>query len=291
MKFAALDVETANRQQRSICQVAVVVFENGREIAGDVVYVDPEDEFDPFHVRLHGIGQEQVRGALKFSEVHTRLKPILAGHYVVSHHTFDPVAIRQACSFHQLEDLHCRWLDSCAASRRAWPHLKEQGGHGLRNLADHFGLRFRHHDALEDARTAGLLMLRAMEETGIDLDGWVDATKPRARDGYSGSKRMLTREGDGDGPLLGEMIVFTGNFSVDKYELADMAHISGAAVREGISRNVTMVVVGQQDERVVGASGKSEKQRRAEEMVAQGRPILIVNEEDFRELVRGPGGL
>jgi DNA polymerase-3 subunit epsilon len=291
MKFAALDVETANRRQRSICQIAVVVFDNGREIASDVVYVDPEDEFEPTNVRLHGIGPEQVLGALTFPKVHSRLRTVLSGHFVVSHHTFDPVAIRQACNFYQLEDINCRWLDSCASARRAWPHLKERGGHGLKNLAEHFGISLRHHDALDDARAAGLVMLRAMDETGVDLEGWLAATQPKARSGYAGSNRSLAREGDGDGPLLGENIVFTGNFSVDKYELADMAHVAGAAVSEGMSKKVTMVVVGQQDTSVVGASGKSQKQRRAEELVAQGMPILMVNEDDFRELTRGPGGL
>ena len=77
---------------------------------------------------------------------------------------------------------------------------------------------------------------------------------------------------------------------MDKYDLADMAHIAGAAVRKGMSRQITMVVAGQQDQSVVGPTGKSGKLRQAEEMAAEGMPILIVNEDDFRELVRGPGG-
>ena len=292
MRFAALDVETANRRQRSICQVAVVVFEDGREIAGDVVLVDPEDEFEPINVGIHGINADRVRGALTFRQVHARLRPMLAGHFVVSHHTFDPVAIRQACAHYQLEDFACLWVDSCAAARRAWPQLKgEGGGHGLRNLAAHFGISLRHHDALEDARAAAQVMLRAMDDTKIDLAGWLDAQRLKSGGSYAGSKKSVKRDGDGDGPLLGETVVFTGNFSVDKFELADMAHRGGAAVRESMSRDITMLVVGEQDERVVGVSGKSTKHRHAEKLVAEGLPILIATEGDFRQLVRGPCSL
>lgn len=290
MKFAALDVETANRHRRSICQVAVVVFEDGREIAGDVVLVDPEDEFEAMNRSIHGIGPDDVKGAMIFPSVHARLHPILAGLFVISHHTFDPVAIRQACERYQLDDFGCRWVDSCAAARKAWPELKERGGHGLRNLATHFGIPLVHHDALEDARVAGMLMMKAIAETGVDLDGWLGAQKRSPAASYAGSRGSLRREGDGDGPLMDECIVFTGNFSVDKFDLADMAHIAGAAVRERVTRETTMLVVGAQDRRVVGSTGKSSNQRQAEKLVAEGRPLLIVTEMDFRELIRGPGG-
>ena len=97
--------------------------------------------------------------------------------------------------------------------------------------------------------------------------------------------------GDGDGPLAGESIVFTGNFTVDKFDLADMAHIAGAAVRDRVTRQPTMVVVGYLDPKVVGPTGKSTNLRKADELAAGGRDILFVIEDDFRELVRGPGGL
>lgn len=290
MRFAALDVETANRRQRSICQVAVVVFEDGREIAGDVVLIDPEEDFEAMNVGLHRIHPDDVRGAMKFPALHARLGPILAGHHVVSHHTFDRIAIRQACEHYALEPFDCRWLDSCVVSRKTWPDLKASGGYGLANLADHFGIHFTHHDALEDARAAGLVMLRAIEESGAGLDHWEAVCAPRSRGNYAGSKRDVTREGDGDGPLLGETVVFTGNFTVDKYDLADMAHIAGAAVRDRVTRETTMLVVGYLHPDVVGADGKSGNLRKAERLVAKGSRIPFIIEDDFRELVRGPGG-
>lgn len=291
MRFAALDVETANRRQRSICQVAVVVFDNGREIAGDVVLVDPQDEFDAMNIGIHGIDAARVRGALTFPQVHDRLSRILAGQHVLSHHTFDRIAIGQASSHHGLDTLQCRWVDSCIVARNVWPQLRDAGGFGLKNLARHFGIELRHHDALEDARAAGRIMLRAMEESGNDLDHWAERSAPRSRGAFRGSARDIARDGDGDGPLLGEHIVFTGDFTVNKFELADMAHVAGAAVRKRVTQETTMVVVGELQVGLVGDDGKSSNFRYAEQLVAGGAPILFVTEDDFRELVRGPGGL
>jgi DNA polymerase-3 subunit epsilon len=291
MRFAAIDVETANRRQRSICQLAVVVFENGREIAGEAVLVNPGEEFDPVNVAIHGIEAKDVQGAMMFPQLHARLAGFLGGHYVLSHHTFDRIAIGQASLHHGLGAIECNWVDSCAVAKAVWPHLRDAGGHGLKNLAREFDIPLRHHDALEDARVAGRLLVRAMEESGNDLAHWAKFSAPRSRGSYRGSSVDIAREGDGDGPLLGERVVFTGNFTVDKFELADMAHVAGAAVRKRVTKETSMVVVGELVAGVVGEDGKSSNLRYAEELALNGANILFVTEADFRELVRGPGGV
>jgi DNA polymerase III subunit epsilon len=286
MRFAALDVETANRRQGSICQIAVVVFDGDQEVAGDVVLVDPEEDFDAINTGIHGIDTSSVQGAMTFPAVHARLSKILAGQHVLSHHSFDRIAISQASLRYGFETFQCRWVDSCLVSRKVWPHLRDEGGFGLKNLATRFDFALRHHDALEDARVAGRIMLRAMQESGIGLEEWATASAPRPRGGYRGSTRDVTREGDGDGPLVGQCIVFTGNFSIDKNDLADMAHIAGAAVRKRVSKETTMVVVGELVAGVVGADGKSSNLRDAERLSAKGSTIQFATESDFRELVR-----
>ena len=50
---------------------------------------------------------------------------------------------------------------------------KSIGGYGLASICGDLGIAFRHHDAVEDARAAGEIVLRACEHTGLDIDGWV----------------------------------------------------------------------------------------------------------------------
>ena len=179
--FVAIDLETANRHTRSICQIGIVVYESGREVGSEVVLVDPREPFEPMNIRVHGISDTHVAGAAGFPDLHDWLHTHLHGRIVVAHGNFDRGALRNACEHHALPAFTCRWLDSVTIARRAWPHLKgEGGGHGLANLAKVFNLTFRHHDALEDARAAGTLTLRALEEQGWSLDDCFGRYKNRA---------------------------------------------------------------------------------------------------------------
>jgi DNA polymerase-3 subunit epsilon len=135
---------------------------------------------------------------------------------------------------------------------------------------------------LEDARTAGLILLRAIEETGLDPTQWVARCKSGMSSGIS-----IKRDGDGDGPLLGESIVFTGALQVARSQAADLAHVAGAAVEPGVTKKTTMLVVGDQDLEKLNGHDKSGKHRKAEQMVEKGQPIRIVGEGDFMAMCTG----
>lgn len=278
MRFIAVDLETANPRMSSICQIGIVVFEDGREVAADARLVDPRDYFDPYNVAVHGITEEDVRGAPRFSDLHGWLCQQTRGQIVACHTHFDRVALGQACGLHRLEPLPCNWLDTAEVARRAWSDVAHSG-YGLANLARRFGIEFEHHDALHDARTAGLILLRAMEETGFDVAQWVE----RCRRGI-GSQAPIRREGDGDGPLVGESIVFTGALEMPRREAADLAHEAGAAVESGVTKHTTMLVVGDQDIDKLANHEKSSKHRKAEQLIANGQHIRIVGEADFMSL-------
>lgn len=283
MRFVSIDVETANARMSSICQIGLVVFEDGREIASDVTLVDPRDFFHGINIGIHGITDEHVSGAPTFADAFDWLSQYTADEIVVSHTHFDRVSITQACSFHGTASIVCRWLDSARVARRAWPQFAA-GGYGLSNIAREFGISFQHHDALEDARTAALILQRALDESGQDLEFWFD----RVEKSLSGEAKEapIRRAGDGDGPLVGQTIVFTGALTIPRKAAADLAHVAGAAVEPTVNKSTTMLVVGDQDiSRLAGAS-KSSKHRKVETMIEKGAPIMIVGETDFMAMVQ-----
>jgi DNA polymerase-3 subunit epsilon len=141
------------------------------------------------------------------------------------------------------------------------------------------GIEFQHHDALHDARTAGLILLRAIEETGFDPAQWIVRCNQS-----SGSGAAIRRTGDGDGPLVGESIVFTGALQMPRRDAADVAHEAGAAVEQGVTKHTTMLVVGDQDIEKLAGYEKSSKHRKAEQLIAKGQAIRIVGEADFASL-------
>ena len=274
--FVSIDVETANSFMGSICQIGAVRFENGREVEHVSWLVDPRDEFSPINVSIHGIDQQMVRGQPCFADRHAELSQFTYGAVTVCHTHFDRVALIQACAAGQHTPLSCRWLDSARVARRAWPEVAH-AGFGLAPLAHRFGISFRHHDAAEDARAAGLILMRAITDTGLSLEDWFE----RVECSLSAHGASLRRSGDGDGPLVGETMVFTGALSMPRRAAADRAHDLGAAVEPGVTKHTTLLVVGDQDLSKLTDHSKSTKHRKAEQLIAKGQAIRILAESDF----------
>ncbi len=282
MRFVAVDLETANPRMSSICQIGIVRFEHGKEVAAEMRLIDPEDHFDPSCVAVHGITADRVRGAPRFSDMHQWLCQQTSGEIVACHTHFDRVALAQACGRHALEPLPCEWLDTAKVARRAWAQFAKSG-YGLANLARHFGISFQHHDALHDARTAGLILIKAIEETGFDATDWIARCNASST---NGSPAKVSRDGGRDGPLAGERVVFTGSLQVARTQAADLAHAAGAAVDTGVTKHTTMLVMGDQDIDQLNGAAKSSKHRKAEQLIEQGQPIRVVSEVDFTSLCR-----
>ena len=280
MKFVSIDVEIANPRMSSICQIGMVTFENGRETSAESRYVDPQDYFDPYNMAIHGIDEGRVLGAPSFAALHGWLTSQTQDQIVACHTHFDRTAISQSCTLSGLPLLSCRWLDTARVARRAWPQFSKTG-FGLASLANHFDIDFRHHDAVEDARTAGIVLLRAIEDSGHSPEEWLTLS---TRKNPPGAGANLRREGDGDGPLVGERVVFTGALQVARRDAADMAHAAGAAVEPNVTKKTTLLIVGDQDIDRLAGHKKSSKHRKAEDLIKAGLPLRILGEADFMHI-------
>lgn len=160
-QFIALDVETANGNSASICQIGIACVGFDKSIQTWSTYVDPEMPFAPFNIELHGISPNTVRNASNFAQTWPVLMPLLVRHPMVQHSRFDEHALNAACKAHNLPLPQLSWHNSVSIARTAWPELKGNGGHGLANLKQVLDLDFHHHDAGEDARAAAMVVLRA----------------------------------------------------------------------------------------------------------------------------------
>ncbi len=172
MNFVVIDVETANPSLTSICQIGLAPFRDGVPGPPKKWLVNPQDYFDPINVSIHGIDEDKVRDAPKWPEVYAAVVPFLAGNIVASHTVFDRAALTQACGNWHLSTCECLWLDTARVVRRAWPQFS-QSGYGLANVAATFGIKYRPHNAAEDARCAGEILLLAVGHTGLSVEHWL----------------------------------------------------------------------------------------------------------------------
>lgn len=290
--FIALDVETANADFASICAIGLVHFRGDEVFRSLTILVDPQQEFDRRNIAIHGITPENVSGKPTMAQVLPVIRPHLDQVVVAHHSPFDRTALRNAASRYGAADLDCAWVDTLQVARRTWGHLADQGGYGLRSCADNFGITFQHHDAADDARCAGLILLRALRERSLTLQQCVDELwSPGEAPGLPARNRVIypgriKREGHPDGPLRGETVVFTGTLSISRTAAADTAAGAGANVVGHLSRATTILVVGDQDLRATKGSAKSSKHVKAEQMNTSGvANIRIIKESDFTALV------
>jgi DNA polymerase-3 subunit epsilon len=277
--FVVIDVETANEDLSSICQVGIASFRDG-ELSGTwVSLVNPEDYFSPINISIHGIDEYQVEAAPTWKEVFPHIRSLLQGRIVVSHTPFDRAALARACERACLAGCECTWLDSARVVRRAWREFS-RSGYGLSNVAAHFGVEYKAHDALEDARCAGLLLLRAIAETGLSPEQWlIRVAQPIDPTGC-----LHTRDGNPDGELFGEVLVFTGMLSIPRSEAADAAAAAGCRVDGSVTKHTTMLVIGDQDLRRLAGHEKSSKHVKAEQLIGNGQQIRILGESDFMHI-------
>ena len=121
LTFNAIDVETANSNPASICQIGIVSVRDGTINEQVSLLVNPETHFNDFNVRLHGIDQEAVSESKALPGLEVRLRWLLEGTVLVSHTGFDRRALDGAMQRYGLRPLRARWLDSAMVARRAWP--------------------------------------------------------------------------------------------------------------------------------------------------------------------------
>ncbi len=283
LTFNSIDVETANADRASICQIGIVHVRDGKVEEKWQSLVNPEDWFDPWNVGIHGINENVVSLSPSLPEIRDELRTRLRGSILVSHTSFDRIAFERAMKKYKLEQLQVTWLDSAKVARRAWPERYGRRCYGLKNIATDLKIDFKHHDALEDAGAAAEVVLRACAHTDMDIEGWLRRVKQPIFPSSSG-KPSAKRDGNPEGVLFGETVLFTGTLGIPRQEAVDIAAELGCNVVDGASKKVTVLVLGIQDKSKLKGYDKSSKHRKVETLITRGSEIEILSEKDFFEL-------
>ena len=145
MNFIVVDVETANRNPGSICQIGVASFRDGSLSGLWGSLVDPEVPFSAHNIAIHGIRPEDVNDAPNWLDIQGELRTHFGDLVVASHTYFDFCAIRNANERYGVAQIPWEdWVDTCKIARAAWPHLPS---YKLSHLAHTFGISYHAHNA------------------------------------------------------------------------------------------------------------------------------------------------
>ncbi len=288
--FVAIDFETANADSSSICQIGLVEFKDGQEISEWGTLVNPEDDFDSMNIAIHGIEEQDVIDAPTLPDLYDEIKSRLSDRLVISHGSFDRRALDNAAQKYRFDPVSNTWLDSTRIVRRVLSEYSRKG-YGLQNLAVHFKLKTNPHDALDDARTCGIIVNRLLQQSNTDLNDWLDLISKPIRTFFGNLDSQYDEKCDAnpEGEYYGFSMVFTGQLeSMPRHIAANLAASYGFEIHSSLKKTTDFIVRGRQVASSIAADGKSAKERKAEAMLAKGGKIRILSEEDFLYFCKPP---
>lgn len=175
--FIAFDFETANRFRHSICSVGMVFVEDGKIVDSLYELINPEEEFDDFNIRIHGITDHDVKNAVTFDQFYQKIKGKIGNKLMVAHNlSFDGYALRDNLSRYKVTPSYNQLLCTYQLARKVIPGLST---YQLNAICQHFGINLEnHHHALDDAEACARLMLKLITDYGItDFDALYAKTR------------------------------------------------------------------------------------------------------------------
>ncbi|MDA8745170.1 exonuclease domain-containing protein [Rubripirellula amarantea] len=320
--FTAIDFETANRRPDSACQLAAVIVRGGQIVDQAMWMIRPRPlSFSPSNIRIHGISPAQVRDESEFGDLWDDIAAKIGDDCIVAHNASFDIGVLKAClQTHHKSIPEFQFTCTRAIARRTWPHRKQ---FGLKPLSDWLGVRFRHHDALEDSIACAKILLAAgidQEATSLeDLESRLKLTRGSAGDwGYRGptsrrSRRRATPSppdvtaqpsksipifdlqrlmirAEFIRPLHGKRIVFTGKLKhFDRQQAEELAARLGGTCHSEVGDQIDYLIVGRSASMPSGNKNSiSLKEETARYLQQSGKAIEIVGEDEFLNLIVAP---
>ena len=300
--FVALDIETATFERSSICEIGLAIVESGKVVDSKSWLIQPEgNRYYDFNTAIHGITPEMTENSPTIDQVWGEVLSFINGKTVVAHNTaFDMYAIADAVTKYELEMPSFQYFCSLRVAKKVFPGLYS---YSLPLLCSALDIEFdTHHRAESDAIGCAKIFLKSIDTSKASdfsdlakiigcrigsFDGF--SHKPQRQKSvkeYKGSilKNIVVDESkfDSDNYFYGKAVCFTGAFTyaVRRELLQAIADIGGTPM-DSVTKATDVLVVGQQDYRVVGENGMSSKQKKAMALIDKGQDLEILSETEF----------
>lgn len=299
MEFITIDFETATSQRDSPCEIGLTFVRNGQIIDTKSWLIKPMyDEFDYFNISIHGIRPEHVADKPEFNELWSEIKPLVENKFLIAHNAgFDISVLRKTLEAYQLPFPTLSYSCSYIFSKKVWQGLP---AYDLKTLCKVNSIDLKHHRAGADSKATAELALKAFELAGVSsVDDFTEKLKTTIGRLYDGgyrpseSKRIykdkdLTKivgdptKHNTDSIFYGRTVIFTGTLSsMVRSEAQQTIADIGGIIGNSVTKDTDFLIVGQQDYRVVGDDGMSNKQEKAIKLIEKGSTLEILSEDDF----------
>ena len=286
--FVVLDLETTGLSSRDceIIQLSAVRYVNHREVDSFSSYIHPKCCIPPSITELTGISDATVSDAPAIDEVLGEFicfllkSPYVTGYNIKFDLGFVDAAVGGPISEHLV------WFDTMLLTRRSLSLPRYR----LADVCEYIGYNTIFHDALSDCRACGEVLNYLCKDNRMDHALHSKAERLSAVGNYlarcsSGECPLKIDTIKRGGALDGKAIVFTGALSFSRSQAKSLAEAAGAIVKGDVSKKIQYLVLGEQDEIIVGCNAMSYKEEKARALIDAGREIKIIDEATFLDIL------
>ncbi len=264
LNFTALDFETATPEHNSICQIGIVIVQQGI-ISKKYSFLvkPPHNQFFYHNIKVHKIEPFMTENAPSFKEVWFEVSKYFINQHIVCHNaSFDLIKLEETLNFYNIQIP--AYSHSCTL---------ELFGANLKDCCICNNIDFsNHHDALADAEACAKLYLKYLESEGsisINTNDTPFAIKKIEKEDLKPDFNIENI----DNPFFQKKVVFTGDLiTFSRKEAAHRIKLLGAEVKTSISKNTDFIVIGRNP-------GPSKMKK------IQDLHILIISEDDFLKML------
>ncbi|HNS11685.1 MAG TPA: exonuclease domain-containing protein [Bacteroidia bacterium] len=299
MDFITLDFETATAQRDSPCEIGLTFVNDGQIRATKSWLIKPYyKEFDHFNILIHGIKPEHVANNPEFHQLWVEIKPHIENKFLIAHNAgFDISVLRKTLETYKLPFPTLNYFCSYILSKKVWQGLP---AYDLKSLCKLNNIDLSFHRAGPDSKATAELTLKAFQIAGIstldELTVKLNTTIGKLYNGgytpcetnrvHTTSKAMKIvgdpNKYNSNSIFFERTVVFTGTLSsMVRTEAQRIVADIGGTIGNSVTMETDFLVVGQQDYRVVGEDGMSNKQEKALKLIKKGSTLEILSEEDF----------
>ena len=174
-KVTYFDVEYANSNNKSICQLGLVCedYNTGEPFYPERnIYIDPEDGFDDFCIKVHGITKDKVKDELSFPEVWKDIEQYFTNAVVIGHNvaSADLDALVKSLRRYNIDIPEFYYICTLDLARKFVPKYVIPN-YSMSSLCDYFGIDIdSEHNAFDDACANTDLFKVLIENYSIDIE-------------------------------------------------------------------------------------------------------------------------
>lgn len=281
--YVAIDFETANSNLTSACSIGIVGANNGNIVFEKYYLINPNEEFLPYNVAIHGITEEMVANAPTFDLIWDEIKSLIDNTIVFAHSApFDLAVLKSLLDKYNLEYPNIKIGCTLKVSKIAFKGILNNCK--LNTISNYLEIKHQHHNAISDALVCYYLLERVKRMYQVyDVNELFEALglgfgymKQSILRGCYNKFTQISSSQLQSNSLDGKIFAFSGKpKTMTKTEAQKLVLVHGGLYTKDIIKAVTTFVV---------FTNPKKTHLNALERVKEYKNVEVLNEEEFRKL-------